>query len=929
MGKIITSYIFIILLFGSGKVQALPGDTLFIDTLQVKSFRGGEGFRYFVDTDSEFSATEILELSDSNWLRDDELTGTKKPATVWAMGRVKNQGNEPFEVFLHSCYLSSKITVFSVEGDRPVDLLSSWVGQPIEERLVPSLINFVKVNLAPSDSKTLLIKTSFPTPVSSKHLSELYFNDGTAITSQYFQRSAWQFAYAGCIFFLITLAWIIAGLFRNQSFVFYGFLMLFFVPYFMASYNLAYANFGLSFLSRLDIISLSVAGIVAFGYGFVRSFVRLYNYYPLFNISYLAVSILTIVLCTLADISESADRAIMNISTGLWIVFTLAAAVLSMRKGVAEGTFLLISLLILNLGGLVYIVQIIGFSPSLSLGRYGFQVGSLLFSLVLFYGLVREVSHIRDERQQALETERLKSRFFENISHEFRTPLSLIMDPLHKVAARLKAGEDKRLLQTAYRSSEQLLDLINQIMELTKLEVAGASLHLQEQNLPEVLEGMTGAFETLANERSIHLSFSSEVKDLRVYLDENKLQKIMNNLLYNAIKFCEAGDEISVVVSESQGRAEVAVRDTGAGIDRSELPRLFDRFFTSTAASAQRPGGSGIGLALVKELLKVHRGGISVESQLGKGSSFTFWLPTHSSAYTKAELDSIKQSSSPSRQTRTLENTHTSRVVPENGEVQELSGMLKKGSKHRLLLIEDNDPVRKYILRQLKDDFEILEARNGQEGIDLAQAELPDVIICDVMMPVKDGNEVVLHLKSDVRTSHIPIILLTAKAGIQNKLKGLSDGADDYLMKPFDSDELRVRAHNLIRERKKLQEKFSASGSFSADGLGQTDTKFLEDLKTVLHKQFREEEFGVEQLAEGVGMSRSSLNRKLKSLVGISANKVIQTYRLEQGKILLEKRSGNISEVAFECGFSSPSYFVKCFREKYGTTPGSLTEKEP
>jgi len=368
----------------------------------------------------------------------------------------------------------------------------------------------------------------------------------------------------------------------------------------------------------------------------------------------------------------------------------------------------------------------------------------------------------------------------------------------------------------------------------------------------------------------------------------------------------------------------ISVRDTGVGISEEELPKLFDRFYQVDSSQTREHEGTGIGLALTKELVELHHGTISVDSKLGEWTEFTIVLPVGRAHLKDGEIvdfeesvvDNIlvdKEEFIPS----TVEGIIQTEVIDED--------------KNILLVVEDNADVREFIKDSLGNDFQIEEAANGEQGVRKAEKIIPDLILSDIMMPKMDGNELTRILKNDEKTSHIPIILLTAKSDQESKLKGLETGADDYLTKPFDTKELRIRIKNLINIRRKLQEKYS-KGDFvpvkkeAEKKLSNLEEKFMNKVMEVIEGHVSEEEFSIEQFGKEVGMSRVQLHRKLKALSGKSASNYLRSVRLSKAKKMIAEQKGNISEIAYSVGFSSPAYFTRCFKEEFGYPPSNAVD---
>jgi signal transduction histidine kinase/DNA-binding response OmpR family regulator len=540
-----------------------------------------------------------------------------------------------------------------------------------------------------------------------------------------------------------------------------------------------------------------------------------------------------------------------------------------------------------------------------------------------------------------------QNRFFANISHEFRTPLTLILGMAEKI---ISSTSDDIIKDTAVikRNSNRLLQLINQLLDLSKLESGKLKLEASKGNIVSFVKGVALSFESLAESKDITLNIQSEKEYIESYFDREMMMKILSNILSNAFKFTPEEGKITVAVKETEKKSvEIIIRDTGIGIAPEEIPKLFDRFYQVDSSHTREYEGTGIGLALTKELVELHHGKISVESKkadpgkpLAGFTQFTIELPLgrdhlkdeeiiSSEKFSDQEILSINKSE---LRLKTIPSEREYDVMiskEENAEVEV--------DKTIILIVEDNYDMREYIKETLTDEFAIEEAVNGEQGVRSAIKTIPDLIISDMMMPKMDGNQLVKILKNDEKTSHIPIIILTAKAGQENKLEGLEIGADDYLIKPFDIKELQVRVKNLINIRKKLQEKYgrmeyhiSAESSNPIEvkerKLSSIDERFLYKVKEVIEKHISEEEFSIEEFGNEVGMSRVQLHRKLKAIAAKSASQYLRSFRLSKAKIMLEEKKGNISEIAYSVGFSSPSYFTKCFREEFGFTPSDIND---
>jgi len=532
----------------------------------------------------------------------------------------------------------------------------------------------------------------------------------------------------------------------------------------------------------------------------------------------------------------------------------------------------------------------------------------------------RELEHLETEKLR--EVDQLKSNFFANISHEFRTPLTLILGPAEKI---LSKSSDKDITKEASfikRNSKRLLQLVNQLLDLSKLDSGRLKLEASLRNIVTFVKGAALSFESLSESKDIMLKIKCSSDLIEVYFDRDKMMKIMSNLLSNAFKFTPVGGKVSIsIIEASDNTVEIKIRNTGIAIAKEELPKLFDRFYQVDSSQTKEHQGTGIGLALTKELVELHHGSIRVDSEIGKWTEFTIDLPLGREHLKDGEII-------------TADETIDQKEIPvEEEEYYDVKTIADTdadtdASKTVILVVEDNYDMREYIKESLGGHYEVEEAVNGEQGVRIAEKTIPDLIISDLMMPKMDGNELTRILKNDERTSHIPVIILTAKSGQENKIEGLETGADDYLTKPFDIQELKVRVENLINIRKKLQEKFSKIGSRTSEikekKFYNIDEKFMLKVGEVIEKHISEEEFDIQGFCKEVAMSRSHLHKKLKALTGKSTSLYIRAVKMMKAKKMIEDHTGNISEIAYSLGFSSPAYFSRCFKEEFGYPPSEV-----
>ena len=512
----------------------------------------------------------------------------------------------------------------------------------------------------------------------------------------------------------------------------------------------------------------------------------------------------------------------------------------------------------------------------------------------------------------------LKSQFFANISHEFRTPLTLILGQVENVMSSNINTKEKGKLQVANRNARRLLNLINQLLDLSKLEAGSMELNAEQHNIISFLKSLFYSFESLADSKKINLKFESEVANIPMLFDPDKMEKIICNLISNACKFTSENGVIKLTVNIVSPFLEITVKDTGIGIPKDRLSHIFNRFYQVDSSTTREYEGTGIGLALTKELVELHKGQISVNSKEGEGTEFIIFLP-----YGDLKTDN----------NQSIKISDDNFSFDENLKVSEssMTGLLSiekhpesfTQQKEIILIVEDNSDVRAYIREQLEIDYMVIEACDGEIGITIAQNEIPDLIITDVMMPKMDGYLFSKQIRKNEKTSHIPIIMLTAKAGLDDKIEGLETGVDAYLTKPFSAKELKVRVKNLIYQRQQLRKRFSKATILKPSEVStiSTDQAFLERTIKIIEAHFEDEQFAVERLADEMNMSVSQLNRKLNALVDQPPGQLIRSLRLQRAADLLKQNTGTVAEICYKVGFNDQAYFSRAFKKQFGCSP--------
>ncbi|MBX2992668.1 MAG: response regulator [Bacteroidetes bacterium] len=538
--------------------------------------------------------------------------------------------------------------------------------------------------------------------------------------------------------------------------------------------------------------------------------------------------------------------------------------------------------------------------------------------------VVAQRNRLHEQAEKLQEIDVQKSHFFANISHEFRTPLTVILGHLDRLMNK-DAAKNLRDYTVMDRNARRLLHFINQLLDLSKIEAGGMTLRAINTDIVFFVKRTTASLSSYAQHKGIDLTLNGAPPDsagqsaIFAYFDHDKIEKVLVNLISNALKFTPHGGSVDVSLSsghdvEGVQCVEISVKDTGTGIPAAKLPYVFDRFYQVEDYS--RPGyeGTGIGLALVKELVELHHGNVSVQSTEGKGTTFTVRLPLGA-----AHLDEGEIAKDDGRT-----DVPDMRVLPDLDQpIPEEPAVSDSPDESRVLIVEDNADLRNFIREQLADEYAIIEAGNGKDGLRKAEDFMPDLVVSDIMMPEMDGYALCRSIKTNEKTNHIPVILLTAKATTENKLEGLELGADDYLMKPFNPQELQVRVRNLIQLRKQLREKFSSEMLLKPTEVTVPSQQkvFLERVTGVIEKHLAEEEFSVETLAAEIGMSRSQLHRKLKALTNKGPNELIRSFRLQRAAELIRKDAGSLAEIAYQVGFGSQAYFTRSFGEEFGVSP--------
>ncbi|MDR1502927.1 MAG: response regulator, partial [Prevotella sp.] len=578
------------------------------------------------------------------------------------------------------------------------------------------------------------------------------------------------------------------------------------------------------------------------------------------------------------------------------------------------------------------IVLKIEVQPPFWLSWWAYIIYIIAAAAIIRFFLKYKLNKQKEEYEQAQkileankihEVDELKFKFFTNISHEFKTPLTLILTPLEKLMKSPASDEQKATMNIMHKNAQNLLEMVNEILDFRKFDLNKMNLNISRGNIIEFTKDICQSFSSLAAEKSIKLTFTTYLQELQMEFDKEKMNKIITNLISNAFKYTEEGHiDVSIGVSELMQSNEsstakqltIRVSDTGVGMESEYLDKIFDRFFRIEKADKNTPSGTGVGLHLVSEYVKLHGGEIEVESTVDKGSVFTVLLPINNSTYKELSSQDVIHSGDSGEAERGKNETKS----------------VQRANLPLLLIVDDNEDFCEFITSLFIDNYNIVTANDGEEGLRIVLDQLPEIILCDVMMPKMDGYEFCRQVKGDIRTSHIPIILLTAKSSEENRYSGIEAGADDYIAKPFNIDMLTLKIAKIIEKQKKLQSSFRKKIDVAPSDIEITsmDEKFVQKAIAIVEQNIGNADFLVEDLCKEMGMSRVYFYKKTLALTDKTPSEFIRFIRLKRAADLLEKSQMFVNEIAFQVGFNDPKYFRKYFKEEFGVTPNEYKKNE-
>ena len=908
----------------------------------------------FIDSTGEWTIDELSSDSMQNRFAPDSLEFTNRFLSdfgpdikyLWARLDIATTSDHYEEWLLN--FTSHEVEGYVENGSGTWQHHRSGVFIRVDDRQFKGVyipITPVGVNIQPGDTIRALLRLKAPNcglqnTISSQFNATLFRRDTFLNINKSYQ--GWIFFITGVVLAIAIYNLIIFIYQRNRVSLYFALFMLFYLLVYLsfkASHDIILPgrdwDHGMSFLKAYQ----ALLGV--FLYLFSREFLRLKQLLPKWNkvwfwlvILVVLHSIIMITNWTIAGDWSDAEPAIFwplvlvrSFLSTAELILVILLGVLSWVKGNRVAWIYLLAMF-------PYVVQEIANSLSYAIALPNNQwlngdVGTVFMVMLFSLGLARQIKELQDQKvaadkagaldraaaQRLKELDEFKTRFFTNITHQFRTPLTVILGMAEQIKAQPSTWVNKGA-DLITRNGYRLLELVNQILSLAKLDAGRLELNMIQGNINKYIAYIVESFHSLARKNKVNLQFSNEQDEIIMDYDPEKVIDIMSNLISNAIKFTGERGKVIVRTSLSDDNLlKVTVRDSGSGIPPELHAQIFDRFYQVEPGMEDKQG-SGIGLAIVKELSELMKGRIEVESELGVGSTFTLYLPITRVARRVDDKDII------------AETKGKKAVTPTVGPVESIQ--IGKGDKPVVLVIDDNKDVVTYISSVLADRFGIVSAYDGRQGYARARKTIPDLIVSDIMMPAVDGIELCQELKSDKLTSHIPILLLTAKTDTPSRIEGWHAGADAYLTKPFNSEELIVRIDELIAIRSRLQERYQDIGHlFTAeneDGRSYSDPEndFMRELHSVIRERISDPDFTIAELCMEVGMSRTQLYKKFKALTNQSLASFIRKVRLHKAHELLEAGGLNVTQVALETGFANLSSFSRAFREEYGVSPSDV-----
>ena len=833
------------------------------------------------------------------------------PKKLYLKGKIKNTTKDTIKLILTTS--RSQKTEVIVWSDKEVYKKNIGDFLKKEETFSNEVRNSLSFILFPKEEKQILLITDIYLPDDVISKITLYSEDKfDAMLLNFYKTNhtitSWFALLSGGLFLLFFYNIFMYIKTKQKTYLYYSSYLLFtFLNLCLIIDRIQYNLIG----DFLDYYSLIQEATYTFSFIFYTLFVRsmlintsksikrIFIIYLSFMFAYLfyifIASIYNLLNITLIDIVVAFLFRIISLAFSVVILLQLLK-----NYNQQYIKYIFIGSLILTLSYLLHVAFNIINGPKLVNHFYNL-IGALLEILFFTYALHIKTLNIEKEKIQIQNLSEVKAKFFANISHEFRTPLTLIKSPLQILQLKKVSDSDSKQLDMIDKNANRMLELVDQLLELSKIDSGNLKLLLKKGNIGAFLSTIIEAFELLANERQLNFKKSIHKIKENNYFDKDVLEKIVSNLLTNAIKYTPEKGTVEIITKQEKNILTLAIINETINLKEDDIKKMFDYFYQKDSSAS----GFGIGLTLVKELIDLYEGTIDTKL-ISKKLHFKITIPL------------------------SIENLNAV-MVPETIQNQKIEFIeLENNELPLLLIVDDNSEIRLILKEIFTDEFKIIEAENGFEGLKIAQKEIPDCIISDVMMPKMDGFEFTKAIKTNELTSFIPIILLTAKTSDATHLEGLKSTADAFLTKPFNHEIVKATANQLIAERKKLHKRYSQELILRPVDIiiNSVDEKFIEKLQNILDKNLSNSEYTAENFAVEIGMSRMQLHRKLKSLLGVSSTEFLRNERLKVGAELLKKGNGTISEIAYSIGFSDVSYFSKCFKEIYQCTPTEYIEKQ-
>lgn len=842
---------------------------------------------------------------------NEKFSTDEMPKKLYLKGKIKNTTNDTIKLILTtSRSQKTEVILWSVN-----EIYKKNIGDFLkkEETFSNEVRNSLSFILFPKEEKQILLITDIYLPDDVISKITLYSEDKfDAMLLNFYKTNhtitLWFALLSGGLFLLFFYNVFMYIKTKQKTYLYYSSYLLFtFLNLCLVIDRIQYNLIGdiLAYYSLIQEATYTFSFI--FYTLFVRSMLintnksikRIFTIYLSFMFAYLfyigIASIYSLLNITIIDITVAFLFRITSLAFAVVILLQLLK-----NYNQQYIKYIFMGSLILTLSYLLHVVFNIINGPKLA-NHFFNLIGALLEILFFTYALHIKTLNIEKEKIQIQNLSEVKAKFFANISHEFRTPLTLIKSPLQILQSKNVSDSDSKQLDRIDKNANRMLELVDQLLELSKIDSGNLKLLLKKGNINAFLLTMIEPFELLANEKQQNFKKSIHQTKENNYFDKDVLEKIISNLLTNAIKYTPENGIIEIKTKQENDILTLDILNETTDLKEDDIKKMFDYFYQKD----NNVSGFGIGLTLVKELVDLYKGTIDAKL-ISKNLNFKITIPL------------------------SIENLNAV-VVPEITQQQKVELTAFENNEIPLLLIVDDNSEIRIVLKEIfKDEFKIIEAQNGLEGLKIAQKEIPDCIISDVMMPKMDGFEFTKAIKNNELTSFIPVILLTAKTSDATHLEGLKSTADAFLTKPFNNEIVKATANQLIIERKKLHKRYSQELVLRPVDIviNSVDEKFIEKLQNILDKNLSNSEYTAENFAAEIGMSRMQLHRKLKSLLGVSSTEFLRNERLKVGAELLKKGNGNISEIAYSVGFNDVSYFSKCFKEMYQSTPTEYIENK-